>query len=182
VSFVERNRRWLLPLLGLGVLGVLWLNLPGHTAEAPMVAPPMAEGRTQVDAAPRPVVALSLAQDFKFLETPEPSNPVGLLLDGRQTLEPEQREAPRAALHPDQWGRLPGIPAPPRPMVPGPPRAEPQPPPPVDFLIETSAGQEAWIKGVGYRPGATLEGGYTPNGSPAPASSWAAPGARWNGP
>jgi hypothetical protein len=162
VSFVERNRRWLLPLLGAGVAGVLWMNLPVRTAAAAEHAAPAAapEAPPQDDAQPQPPpVALSLEQDFKFLETPEPSDPVGLLAAGRQVLGAALREPRRAELHPDQWGRLPGIPPPSRAPGPG-PRAALQPPPPVDFLIETSAGPEAWIKGVGYRPGATLEGGY----------------------
>jgi hypothetical protein len=155
---VERNRRWILPLLGAAVLGVVFINVPSRAGEVePPAAPAMAEAEAE---AANPEAAPSLARDFRFLETPGPAEAGLLLQRGHGFLGAALRDSRRPALHPGLWGRLPGIPVAPEPRVPGVARAAAQPPPPLDFLIETGAGREAWIKGVGYRPGATLQGGY----------------------
>jgi hypothetical protein len=147
-----------------GVAGVFWLNLPASSAPASLEPAPavLAPEPFEPPPAPQPIPPEGA---FKYLETPPPegNEPAGFLLEGRRVLAAELRGPARPpALHPDQWQRLPAVPGPPptglRVAV-----APPQAPPPLDFLIETSAGREAWIKGVGYRPGATLEGGYRLN-------------------
>jgi len=162
VPFIERNKRWLLPLLGAGVAGVLWLNLAaGSDPATPAPVAGAAPEPEQAEARPAPGEAPP-ASDFKYLETPPPegNEPAPFLQEGRRVLGADLRGPARPpALHPDQWSKLPAVPAP-EPTGPRVAAAAPQPPPAVDFLIESGARREAWIKGVGYAAGATLEGGY----------------------
>jgi hypothetical protein len=39
-------------------------------------------------------------------------------------------------------------------------RPTPQPLPPLNFIFTSSSGREAWMGGVGYRPGAVVREGY----------------------
>lgn len=142
MSFVERNKRWLLPVLGVPLAGVVWLNLPGGP---PQAAPAQAPAAPQE---PVPHADPAYAEDNETLP---------LLLAGRQPLSGDLMDARRSpALHPDQWTGL---------YQPRPNRDVPARPVPagklprVDFLLETPTRLEAWIGGRAYREGDRLEGG-----------------------
>lgn len=173
MAFVEQNKRWLLPLLGLAVAGVLWLNLTGQPkpavpATTPGAPPPQPSGTDGVaeeqgvaQAGPGPVPA----NELKALEAPAPvaNDSAPLLVAGRLAVAPELRQPPRPPLlHPDQWRTLPQSVIP-RPAAPAPARATVALalPPRPEFLFENAAGRMAWLKGRGYQPGDLLEGGYT---------------------
>lgn len=163
MTFVERNKRWLLPILAVAAAGVVWLNFPAQSVEASTDASekiPVLTTEAPAPAAPQPAPALD--QDFKYLETPPPgaNDPAPLMEEGRWILDDGRRSPARPPeLHPRLWSRLPGLPAPPR--SPGPARAPAAKlPGALEFVIETGSGREVWIDGVGYRAGATLAGGY----------------------
>jgi hypothetical protein len=107
---------------------------------------------------------------LKSLETPTGLDPAPLLQAGRQPLGKEPREGvPAPTLHPEQWKSLPDLSVAAPPASPAGTPALPSPPPVPEFFIETSAGKEVWFQGQGFRPGATLPGGYalkriTPSG------------------
>jgi hypothetical protein len=157
VSFVEQNQRWLLPVLGAAVAGVVWLNLPGHPA--PPRNPPEAEW---AEPAGPDAKDTGFGADLKALAAPPPSAnvPAPLLRAGLQPLDPGLRRPPAPPrLHPAQWPEL-FEPAP----APAPRSAAPAaagPPPTVEFTIATGTRSEAWVQGRGYAPGAALAGGYT---------------------
>lgn len=183
MAFVEQNKRWLLPLLGLAVAGVLWLNLTGQPWQAapattpgapPPPQPAGSDGVAEPEAQPPAPDAQGMAQagpgpvpgnELKALEAPAPvaNDPAPLLVAGRLAVTAELRQPPRPPLlHPDQWRTLPQ-PAMGRPAAPAPARttvALALPPRP-EFLFENAAGRMAWLKGRGYQPGDALEGGYT---------------------
>lgn len=146
MSFLERNRRWLLPTLGAAAAGVLWAWSPWRPPERPAPEP----ARTDPPRIP------PVESDLTALATlPAWANDTApLLLAGRHALTEELRNPPP-----------PPVPRPlPRP-APTLPKARAMaagavPPPPLDFILETAAGREAWVKGRGYRPGEVLEGGY----------------------
>jgi hypothetical protein len=171
MSFVERNQRWLLPAIGLGVAGVIWMNLPNRSAPAsenpppaPMPAPLDNETgtRSSPSAPPRPgVAALEPSPELKALEAPPAGtyDPAPLILAGRQALTPALR-SPTAPplLHPDQWRALSALPSP---KSGNPAQAVvARPIPPLNFIISSGTTKEAWMGGVGYRPGSVVRDGY----------------------
>jgi hypothetical protein len=162
VSFIDRNKRWLLPVLGLAVVGVIWLNLPGASERVEPAAVNPAPEAVLPTQTPAPAEAVT--SDLKALEAPPPlaNDPQPLLLAGRRALTGDLRRAPvPPALHPDLWR---GLGQDPPPVVVAVARmAAPVagPPPTLDFVIETATRREAWVKGRPYRQGATTDGGYT---------------------
>ena len=196
MSFTERNKFWLLPLLGLVLAWVAWLNLPG--AE-PAKSGPRHGGAPGGPAGPagreEPSFAGLDAEDEvrspdpggeseapgeggpKALEPPPPeaNETASLLLEGRRALGSGLREPAPAALHPDQWRGLyrPGAL---QAAVPGPAPRTPFQAPVLDFLIETPTRREAWINGTGYRTGEVLGDGHTLKRIKAASVVLAAPG------
>jgi len=149
VSFAERNKRWLLPCLGLLFAGVLWMNLPALAPEA-VKAPVVNLDSTKAPIVERPDQAPEAP-------SPEDNDTLPLLLAGRLPLNEATRRPPRAPeLHPDQWVRLCQAP---RALGAGVAKVW-APPPVLDFLLETPSRREAWMNGKPYRQGDTLEGGY----------------------
>jgi hypothetical protein len=172
VAFIEQNKRWLLPLLGVAAAGALWLNLGGPSGEdAPRAPAAGSAGRAQEDQAQAATDDLGLGpggqsptpvDPLKALEAPAPgaNDPAPLLAAGHQAVPVELRSPPRSPeLHPWKWAALHDPPVR-RPAPAAPPAALVLPPPP-EFLFENAEGRAAWLKGQGYRPGAVLEGGYT---------------------
>ncbi len=155
MSFAERHKIWLLPLLILAAVAVLWHNLSGGAAPA---APPPADEFLKAAPAPAPAPDV-FGADLQALAVlpPAAADPAPLLTAGRQPLPPAalQPTAP-PRLHPQLWAGLWRPPAPPRPA----PAAGPAPRR-VDFLFAQGDRQEAWMGGRPYRPGADLGGGYT---------------------
>ncbi|MDR3672449.1 MAG: hypothetical protein P4L36_16490, partial [Holophaga sp.] len=81
MSFVEQNKRWLVPVLGAAVAGVVWMNLPGR----PAPPRPKAEPEDRAVPAGRDAPDAGFAADRQALEAPPPSANVAtaLLQTGR---------------------------------------------------------------------------------------------------
>ena len=164
MSFVEDNKTWVLPLLGLGTAAVIWLNvrtfnqdpLPAQEPPAPLdTATPSPQATAPVPSAP--------AQDEALWDDLRPVAFVPAELELRAPLEQ------RALLPlPPQAFLAASIPAVPRPrgqepaqearLAPVSGGGTPLPPPPADFLIEGPGGTQAWFEGHGYHTGQTLRG------------------------
>ncbi|BDU72207.1 hypothetical protein [Mesoterricola silvestris] len=143
MSFVERNRRWLLPALALPLAGVAWMNLPGTARPATGGASP-----APLAAQAPPAPASAYAEDNEVLP---------LLLAGRQSLSPPDLVAPRAPrTHPVRWTGLNEARGP----APAPRPQAAAPVPRLDFLLETPTRLEAWMGGRACREGDALEGGF----------------------
>jgi hypothetical protein len=169
LSFVEKNKTWLLPLLGLGVAGVLYLNL--HTAgPGPVQAPapalpaaPMIAPAPPASLQPATGAAGGLWNDLIALAKPPErlSQEAGLRERCRSNLA-EFLEAPKAAQLPRPgWVReaepvkVPAPPAPPAQAA----ASGTQAPPVVEFILTGPEGAAAWIQGHAYHAGDTLAGG-----------------------
>ncbi len=184
MSFVERHKVWLLPLLGLGVIGVVYLNMrmlggspaPAATSES-AAADPKPQGMAPMPAVvlPPPPEAAPIAQpsgtqdlwaDLRALETPPSSltATAELLSKGERPRDlSTARRMP--GFHPDQWervGRMKPLPAVPDRESPS--MAEPEKVPPplpvVTFVGRTPEGPIAWIQQRPCREGDLLPDGY----------------------
>ena len=174
---MERNKLWLLPLLGVGVLGVLWMNFqvfkPKAAEPAAPLPPPPSQTSPVIPAAPPPPVATPMPasapsvsgpdiwSDLRLLETPPPelTRVEELLLEGEKAFDVARlghSEPP--ILNPKDWQFLP---------EPEFPRARPEPAlaaasvplPKLDFVLEDARGeQEAWFAGRAYREGDSPDG------------------------
>lgn len=180
MSFVEKNKAWLLPLLAVGVLAVVYMNIRTMSASPTPPAQPSTDSEA-------PAVADS--------EVPTgPETPVAA---------PSAPMSPEADAGPDLWADLRGMAAPPPYLAdentfrdlarrsaleaiqdqPKPDTLtlpagvrEPLPPleaadksgsvgslsssqiPELDFLIHSASGSRAWLEGKGYRSGQVLDG------------------------
>lgn len=168
MSFAERHKAWLLPLLALGVLGVVYMNIQMLGSKPAPTPAPAAPAATP---APAPVPAAApqtegqgkeLWGDLRALETPSPR-----LLDTAELMRLGERSqegtspSRGAMLHPDRWPRT----VAPRPAAAATARtdAPPEPPPPlpqVVFVARTPSGPVVWIEQRPYREGDRLPGGY----------------------
>jgi hypothetical protein len=168
MSFVERNQRWLLPAIGLGVAGVIWMNLPNRSAPAaenpslPPMPAPLDNGPDPASAPGAParpgVAALEASPELKALEAPPAAayDPAPLVLAGRQALTTALRSPTGPPLlHPGQWPALSALPSPKSAQ-----EVVAKPLPPLNFIISSGTTQEAWMGGVGYRPGSVVRDGY----------------------
>ena len=165
MSFVEKHKTWLLPLLGVGVAAVGYLNFrtvaPGPVPVALDSAQPLPPARA---AEPAPAGPADLWSDLVALAKP-PAALVqeGALRDRCRTQLGALLEAPAAPrllrpgrvreAEPDQ------VAAPSAAATPKPVPAEPPPVPTVDFILTGPSGAAAWIKGHAYHPGQAIPGG-----------------------
>ena len=159
MSFAERNKRWLLPLLGLASAGVLWMNLSGTEAPAKDRAPSVEAPESAAGTDPPPPPTQAGGHDLAA-PPPQANDTAPFLLAGHLALSAALRGSPEPpGLHPDQWKNLPNPPPAPPPQV-GISLPALKTPPPLEFIIETGSGRQAWLGGRGYRQGDTLEGGF----------------------
>jgi len=174
VSFVERNKIWLLPLLGVGVAGVLWMNyqafkpkvadpVPAPITPAPLATPPVPAASAPVTpAVPPPSNAgADLWADLRSLEAPAPelTRTDELLREGAKAVDVSRVGQPiPPVLDPRGWQALPDPVFPKPPVAPG-TVAPARPLPRLEFVLETARGeQEAWFEGRPYREGENLDG------------------------
>lgn len=164
MSFIESNKTWILPLLGLGAAGVIWMNVRTFSPPPPAVQeppppvetapPPLAVAAVQ----PAPGINDTLWDDLR----PVAFVPAGL--EARTTFE----QKALFSLPPAAFSAL-GAPSVVRPSGPEPSRSprkailpgESTPAvsaPPPDFLIDGPGGAQAWFEGQGYRTGQPLKG------------------------
>lgn len=165
MSFVERNKAWILPLLAVGVAGVVYLNVGTLSGPAPAPAVPAGAAPTPVAAAPAlPVTPDPATSDATLWDDLKPFAvvPPGLVQTealqaqatavlGEKILRPPPSTFPSFPVPSDPAGS--------RPMdrEPG-PVALPGPAPDPEFLIEVPEGRRAWFSGEGYREHQRLDG------------------------
>ena len=160
MSFVEKHKAWLLPLLGLGVGAVGYLNF---RSSAPTPAP-----ASPVEPAPLIRTSAVPAQ-----VAPGPGDVWGDLQAMAKPQGPPAREAKLRERCRQDLGPLLQAPARPELLRPGrvreaeaehaaavaapPPKVvEPPPVPTVDFVMSGPAGARAWIQGRPYRIGEAI--------------------------
>ncbi len=150
MSFVEKHKAWLLPLLGLAAAGVVYMNIRTFQGSA---APAVAEGQP-----PEPPADGDgdLWADLRGLaEVPSALKDEGALRARARTgvsdlmkpLDPPSVPRPAAV-------REPKAPTPPGPAA----EAAPGEPPPLDFLVQDGQGGRAWFEGAPFRKGQALPG------------------------
>lgn len=180
MSFVEKNKAWLLPLLAVGVLAVVYMNIrrmsasptPPAQPSTDSEAPPVAD--SEVPTGPETPVAVPSAPlspgadagpdlwaDLRGMAVPPPylaDENTFRDLARRSALEAIQDQPKPVSLTPLSGVREPlapmGIAE--KPAVKG-SLPEPQVPE-LDFLIHGASGSQAWLEGKAYRSGQFLEG------------------------
>ena len=163
MSFVEKNKTWILPVLGLGAGAVVWFNIRTFN-------PPVPSAQT----APSTVAATPATPPAP--EVPPPSGAGDALWDDLSPVAFVPAElGVQAALEQRALVRLgpealadPAAPLITRPGAADSPRnpqkasrakeGAPAFAPPPDFLIEGPGGTQAWFDGHGYRTGQPLKG------------------------
>lgn len=163
MSFIERNKAWILPLLGIAATGVVYLNVKMMGRQAPPSPGP--GSLPAVQALPPPVVPVSppphpgdLWADLRALE-----GPWSHLNHTQELLKAAEHpvaslEAPRMPVEGD-WSRL----TDPRVVLPqggGATLAPGGPAPEVAFIADTPKGRQAWMEGRPWVEGQVLPGGY----------------------
>lgn len=168
MSFVEKHKAWLLPLLGVGIAAVVLMNVKLLSAKP---APPPVSPDAPPPAAPEPAVAPPVAAQAG----PQETETADLWADLRPLAVVPSELGEAAALRdrarmslPDPQARTasPAVPPPTlRAETPAkrPEKAEaeapPPPPPELDFLLRTpGGGARAWIAGHAYVQGQALAG------------------------
>ncbi len=180
MSFVEKNKAWLLPLLAVGVLAVVYMNIrtmsasptpppqPSTDSEAPPVAvpevPPGPETPVAAPSAPLSPGADAgpdLWADLRGMAVPPP-----YLADENTFRDLARRSALEAIQDQPKPANL-TLPAGVREPLPPVETADKSGPkgslpssqiPELDFLIHSASGSRAWLEGRGYRSGQVLEG------------------------
>lgn len=181
MSFIQRHKLWLLPLLGVGCAWGLW-NTYRTISPAPKgplpEEPPRAAMPEAAAPAPEPSPAPSfpppgpapvppsagpnLWSDLRALEAPPPAllRVDELLKQGEQPVgEAQMRELPPPALNPSDWRALPEPPRPVRASVQA-TRPGASSMPILDFVVERqgTGSREAWIGGRGFTEGQSPDG------------------------
>lgn len=182
MSFVERNKAWLLPLLGVGVLGVVWMNLqtfkpkkapakPTPPAATPSPLTPAAAPAPAPVPPPAPHAAppahepgasgVDLWSDLRPLEPPAPTLAQAdeMLKEGARPLDLARiGQRPEPELDPLSWR---GLPEPhfPKAVVAAAQPKTPSAAPKLELILEGPDGaQEAWFRGRPYREGQSPDG------------------------
>jgi hypothetical protein len=169
MSFVERNKAWLLPLLAVGLGAVVYMNIQAYkTPSTPTNAEPTPAPEptsTQPPALPndKPSEGTSNQEiwaDLRRLEAPwhKLNDSAGILESADRRLD---LDTPAPTAHPQSqaWSRLTN---PKRIKVEsrGMEAASPQPAPRLSFVAQTPSGSVAWIAGLPYSSGQVAPGGY----------------------
>jgi len=180
VSFVEKNKAWLLPLLAVGVLAVVYMNIRTMSASPTPPAQPSTDSEasavadSEVPAGPETPVAVPSAPlspgadagpdlwaDLRGMAVPPP-----YLADENTFRDLARRSALAAIQDQPKPGTLTlptGVREPLAPVE----AADKSGPvgslsssqiPELDFLIHGASGSRAWLEGKGYRSGQVLEG------------------------
>lgn len=173
MSFVERNKLWLLPLLGLGVAAVGWYNVQAFSGSKNPAPAPEAPSTRVEEGAPAPAPAPAPPGEAA---APTPGLEGGGLWDDLKALATVPGDLNRLdALDSQARGVLP-----PSALqeggsevlrLPGPkvwlPRERPRPAtgeaapglqaPDPDILIQLPEGRRVWFDGIGYREQQALE-------------------------
>lgn len=180
MSFVEKNKAWLLPLLAVGVLGVVYMNIrtmsasptppagPPTDSETPPGADPGVSSGTETPVAvpsapgsPEANAGADLWADLRGLAAPPP-----YLADENTFRDLARRSALEAIRDQSKPANLTlpsdvRVPLPPVETAekPGPKGSLPEPQvPELDFLIHGASGSRAWLEGKGYRSGQAIDG------------------------
>lgn len=172
MSFVQKHKAWLLPLLGVGVVWAGWNISQSLKPSAPVPvksdvpegsarpAPPVAAPAPPP--APKAPAANDLWSDLRQLDTPAPglNQVTELVQQGARPLAPDWLQASsRPDFRPTRWKDLPE-PQFPR-LTTGPEAKSLSAPLPVlDFVLERqdSRSREAWIGGKAYQEGQSPDG------------------------
>ncbi len=163
MSFVERNKTWILPALAAGAAAVVWMNMRTFSdTPAPVAVPPPLELPAAAAIIPAAAPAASqgalednLWEDLLALAVvPAAVGDRGPFEQrALSALTPAQLAGAAAAAPLARPGAEPGHHPPSTSQVGGPQAgAAPQP----DFLIEGPAGSRAWFEGRGYGQGQAL--------------------------
>lgn len=178
MSFIEKNKVWLLPLLGLGVLGVAYMNFrtfQGDTPAAEVPAQPEAEQAAPGPAAPEPAAPGSSPAQGEVGQLEDIEGQADLwsdlkpfaVLPGNLAQETVVRDRARVAMGPElgvepgldlgkpSWSSL----APPASTTAGTgtgPTSAEGGLPELDFLIHGPRGSFAWFGGRAYQAGEKL--------------------------
>ena len=164
MSFVENNKTWILPVLGLGAAAVIWLNVRAFSSAPPTLQPPLPAVETNPAYLAPTDINASLGNNESLWDDLRPVAFVPAGLEARTTFE----QKALSSLPPGAFS-APGAPSVARPSGPEPSRSmrkvslpgESTPvsaPPTPDFLIDGPGGTQAWFEGQGYRTGQPLKG------------------------
>lgn len=173
MSFVERNKTWLLPLLAAGVVAVFWFDF--RSTDAPATTPSVATPAQTV--APEAAASLSggppspSAQDSGSALPPLGPDAWGDLrpLNGAPGFQNQSNTLTTQATRPltadqldPQTSPVVGAQIMATPnllMLPSPTNAGlASEPPPLEFISRTPAGLRAWYQGVAFKSGQTILG------------------------
>lgn len=161
MSFIEKNKAWILPLLGVAAAGVVYLNIRTMSAPpAPPAAPPAPEP-VAAPATPEGTSSGDLWEDLRKFAAPPPA-----LADENGFRDQARRSTGGALRVPEADATLPSPsavrePKPisePKPKSGAGPETPSHPPPGLDFLIQGPTGSRAWLEGRPYRSGEKIPG------------------------
>lgn len=162
MSFVERNKAWILPALAVGAAAVVYLNV--RTLSAPTPSTPLPSAAHSAEPPPPSAAPAAVpGADAHLWDDLLPLAVVPAGLEGRETFERRALTTLGAAdligsAPPAGLARPDSEPGRPVPVAPSGGAAPATPAPHPDFLIQGPAGARAWFEGRGYRPGQTLQG------------------------
>lgn len=179
MSFAERNKTWLLPVLAIGVAAVLWFDLRGGPeAPAPATAPAAGEAMPVAipggpsstapgstgdgqpppagPAAALPSLTPESWSDLRSMNTvPDFLNQSGdLTAQATRPLSAEQLSPPARAASGGLALSTPSTLS----LDVDSGSGNVAPPPPLDFISRTPEGVRAWYDGAGFRVGQTIPG------------------------
>lgn len=182
MSFIERHKTWLLPLLAVGVGAVIWYdlgslgapptpasasapspaNVPAAASAPPPPEVPATEGPAAAPAASgsapaRPPLGPDAWADLRYLNAVPGAlgDASGLATRATRPLDPDQLTPPASGPAPVR------LEAPSLLVLPQVGAGEAAPPPELDFISRTPEGLRAWYQGLGFRAGETILGtGY----------------------
>jgi hypothetical protein len=175
LSFIEKNKVWLLPLLGLGVLGIGYMNFRTFQGDTPENAASPAAQPASPAPAPAPEVAAPASSPVSpgaeasgdlwadlqvFAVLPGNLGQESVMKDrARLALGSELGEEPPLTLEKPTGTTLA---KPPQQAVESGAKPSGGAAPELEFLIQSPQGAFAWFGGHAYRTGETfLDGGYT---------------------